>query len=63
MKTTDSYHNPIKRYTDLYSVDEFLAYYHSAGRRELKAILKGLGNNHLDQRKKHLKQALIALLA
>lgn len=52
-----------KLYTDLYTTEEFLSYYNTAGKRELKAVMKSLGNNHLDTRKRNLKEALIALLA
>ena len=54
-----------KSYSDCQTVDDFIAWYEGAGRRELKAVLKGLGgkDKHHDRIKSNERDAIIALLA
>lgn len=52
----------MKRFTDLYSVDDFLEYYNAAGRIELKRRLKQLKNKNGIQQKNE-KKAIQSLLA
>jgi hypothetical protein len=52
-----------KLYSDLQTTEDFIKYYHDAGRRELKAVLKSLNNSYKGtQRERNHKDAIIALL-
>jgi hypothetical protein len=48
--------------SEMKTVQEFINYYNGAGRQELKAALKNIGNSR-DISKKNEKQAIEALLA
>ena len=48
--------------SELYTVDDFIEYYNGAGRRELKAALKAIGNSR-DISKRNERFAIEALLA
>lgn len=54
-----------KQYSELYTVDEFIKFYHGASRSELKAVLKNLGgrDRHLSGSRKNEREAVLALLA
>jgi hypothetical protein len=54
-----------KTYSECYTTDDFIKWYHGAGRRELKAVLKRLGGrySHQDGTRNNERDAVIALLA
>ena len=52
----------MKAYSELYTVDDWIEYFNSAGRMELKATLRGIKNNP-DRKGKNKRDAINALLA
>ena len=50
------------KYSELQTFEDFLNHYKGAGRRELKAALKNIGNSR-DISKKNEKRAIEALLS
>lgn len=51
-----------KQFSDLISIEDFIAYYQGASKAELKARLKTLGNNHLPTIQSNERDAINALL-
>jgi len=55
----------MKKYSECYSVEDFIEYYYDAGRKELNAVLKSCGGRDqwLSGTRKNERDAVIALLS
>ena len=55
----------MKKYSECYSVEEFIEHYYNASKSELNAVLKSCGgrDKHLSGTRKNERDAVVALLS